>query len=71
MLLPLVNIIMLYVLAFSRWKVIPAPDYAAGYPPSYPPSPYPATVYPAQPGYVASQHAAPAYVPPPDPPSTI
>ncbi len=71
MLLPFVGIIMLYVLAFSRWKVVPAPEYA-GYPPAYPPPPvYPATAYPAQPGYVASQQAAPAYVPPPDPPSTI
>ena len=30
MFLPLVNIIMLYVLAFSRWKVVPAPDYTTG-----------------------------------------
>ncbi len=65
MIIPLVNIIMIYVLAFSRWKVVPAPDYAA----PYPPTAYPATSYPTQPGYVA-QNAAPAYVPPPDPPST-
>ena len=70
MIIPLVNIIMVYVLAFSRWKVVPAPDFAAPYPPpTYPPA-YPVSTYPTQPGSVASQ-ASPAYVPPTDPPSTI
>ncbi len=48
MLIPFAGIVMLYVLAFSRWKVIPAPEYGAGYPPSgYPPAPpsYPAPGY--------------------------
>lgn len=36
MFVPLVNIIVLYVLAFSQWKVIPAP--VAPYP-GYPPLP--------------------------------
>lgn len=66
MVLPLVNIIMLYVLAFSRWKVVPVPEYAIGYPPAYPPPGYvPAPVYPPV------QAAPPAYVPPTDPPATI
>jgi hypothetical protein len=36
--LPLVNLIMLYVLAFSEWKVAPvaAQAYPAPYPPQYP-----------------------------------
>jgi hypothetical protein len=38
MVLPLVSLIMLYVLAFSEWKVVPAgqPSYPAPYPPQYP-----------------------------------
>jgi hypothetical protein len=62
MLLPLVGIVMLYVLAFSQWRVVPAPEYGAGYPPAYPP-----------PGYVPAAAYPPptAYVPPPDPPTTI
>jgi hypothetical protein len=33
-----VSLIMLYVLAFSEWKVVPAgqPSYPAPYPPQYP-----------------------------------
>ena len=69
MLLPLVNLIMLYVLAFSRWKVVPAPEYA-GYPPAgYPPVPAgyaPPSAYPV--------HGAPVYppaVPPHDPSNSI
>jgi len=60
MVLPLVSIIMLYVLAFSRWKVVPAPEYPlAGYPPPYPPT-----------GYVPA--ASGPYQPPPPPaPPTI
>uniref|UniRef100_A0A372IUZ6 Uncharacterized protein n=2 Tax=Paracidobacterium acidisoli TaxID=2303751 RepID=A0A372IUZ6_9BACT len=35
MFVPLVGIIMLYVLAFAEWKVVPAQRvYPAGYPPS-------------------------------------
>ncbi|HEY9126654.1 MAG TPA: hypothetical protein VIM62_05980 [Acidobacteriaceae bacterium] len=35
---PLGNLILLYVLAFSQWKVVPAPQ-APYIPPSYPPYP--------------------------------
>ena len=38
MMVPLVGVIMLYVLAFSEWKVVPA---QAVYPPNYPPSTIP------------------------------
>lgn len=34
MFLPLVNLVMLYVLAFSEWKVVPASPPV--YPPAYP-----------------------------------
>ena len=37
--LPLVNLIMLYVLAFSEWKVAPVPQMP--YPNQYPPAQYP------------------------------
>lgn len=49
---PLANIIILYVLAFSQWKVMPVAQMAGGayppavYPPAYPPAAYP----PANPG---------------------
>jgi hypothetical protein len=37
MFVPLANIIILYVVAFSEWRVIPVPTiYPAGYAPSYP-----------------------------------
>lgn len=38
MFLPLVNLVMLYVLAFSEWKVVPVPAgyQQAPYPPQYP-----------------------------------
>jgi hypothetical protein len=69
MIVPLVNVVMLYVLAFSRWRVVPAPDFGAGYPPpGYPPP----AAYP--PGYVPSAAYPPAptaYAPPPDPPTTF
>jgi hypothetical protein len=54
MLIPGVSVIMLYVLAFSRWKVMPIPEY--GYPPTYPPPGYVPPAYPPAP--------AAAYVPP-------
>ena len=42
---PLANIIILYVIAFSQWKVVPA-QLASGYPPNaYPPA-FPPTAYP-------------------------
>jgi hypothetical protein len=41
MLIPLVNLIMLYVLAFSEWKVVPAAQSAANFSYQYPPSPPP------------------------------
>ena len=72
MLLPVVNLIMLYVLAFSQWKVIPAPEYGAAYPPpgSPPPAAYPPPGYVPAASYLPAAHT-PAYVPPPDPPETI
>ena len=66
MLIPFVGIIMLYVLAFSRWKVVPAPEFG-GYPPAYPPPGY----MPATPVYPPVQAVQPAYVPPADPPATL
>lgn len=63
MLIPFVGIIMLYVLAFSRWKVMPIPEYATGYPPSYPPPGY----VPAAPvAYPPVTSVSPGYVPPRD-----
>jgi len=38
MFVPLANIIILYVVAFSQWKVVPAPPYSVT---AYPPPPYP------------------------------
>jgi hypothetical protein len=32
------HLIVLYVVAFSEWKVVPAPQYG-GFPPTYPPPP--------------------------------
>jgi hypothetical protein len=44
MLVPVANIIILYVVAFSPWRVVPVPTvYPATYPPSYPPIPPPTT----------------------------
>ncbi len=59
MIVPLLNLIVLYILAFSRWKVVPAPDFAS---PAFPP-PYPPAGYVAPPATAAS----PAYQPPPPP----
>ena len=73
-LVPLVNIIMLYVFAFSRWRVVPAPELT-GYPPNYPPPggyppAYPqATGYNAPGAYTPAQ-SAPVY-PPTEPPTSI
>lgn len=51
---PLANIIILYVLAFSQWRVTPLPQYGAYppamYPPAYPPA-APPPVTPADPNY--------------------
>lgn len=64
MLIPLVGIVMLYVLAFSRWKVVPVPEYGMGYPPpGYPALDHPAGVN--QQAYPIANAAPPAYVPPP------
>lgn len=39
MIVPLANIITLYVVAFSNWRVMPMPSiYPATYPPTYPPA---------------------------------
>jgi hypothetical protein len=44
--IPFGALILLYVLAFARWRVVPAPMLGAGYPP-YPQQPgYPVAVYP-------------------------
>jgi hypothetical protein len=44
--IPLANIIILYVLAFSQWKVAPVAQLPGGYPPNaYPPA-YPPAAYP-------------------------
>jgi hypothetical protein len=44
MLVPFANIIILYVVAFSPWRVVPVPSvYPPVYPPSYPPVPPPTT----------------------------
>ncbi len=43
--LPLGAPILLYVLAFARWRVVPAPQLGAGYP-AYPPASYPVAAYP-------------------------
>ena len=49
--LPLGPLILLYVLAFVHWRVVPAPMLGTGYPPYPPPPAYPApTLPPAQPG---------------------
>jgi len=72
MAIPLVNLIMLYVLAFSDWKVVPRPDMGAGYPPpAYPPGyipPAPNYVPPAV-GYPPATQSS-NYPPPPPPPPT-
>jgi hypothetical protein len=52
--IPLANIIILYVLAFSQWKVVPAPQLTGSYPPNayppaYPPAAYPPAAPPANP----------------------
>jgi hypothetical protein len=45
--IPAGNLILLYVLAFAQWKVVPAPQMA--YPPPYPPQPpYPQPPLPPQ-----------------------
>jgi hypothetical protein len=53
-LIPVGNLVLLYMLAFSEWKVVPAPQLAV-YPPPVPP-PYP----PAQPPYPPAPPAPPA-----------
>jgi hypothetical protein len=34
---PMGNLVLIYVLAFAQWKVVPVPEM--GYPPPYPPQP--------------------------------
>jgi hypothetical protein len=46
-LVPLGNLILLYVLAFAQWKVVPAPQL--GYPPPYPQPPVPPQLPPQPP----------------------
>lgn len=69
MIVPLVNLVVLYVLAFSRWRVVPTPEYGM-----YPPPPgYPGyPVQPPQPGYPPTGYAQPGATVPvgyPSPPS--
>jgi len=52
---PIGGLVLLYVLAFADWKVVPAPQ--AFWPPPFPPPPH-------------HQHACPPYPPqPPEPPA--
>jgi hypothetical protein len=37
--IPIGNLVLLYILAFAEWKVVPAPQL--GWPPPPPPPPYP------------------------------
>jgi hypothetical protein len=37
---PVANIIVLYVVAFSEWKVVPVAQLQPAYPPPYPPVPH-------------------------------
>jgi hypothetical protein len=49
-LVPFGALILLYVLAFARWKVAPLPQYGTSYPPgSNPPAVYPPAAPPANP----------------------
>lgn len=41
MFVPLVNLVMLYVLAFSQWKVVPVTQSVTNFTYQYPPSPPP------------------------------
>jgi hypothetical protein len=54
LLYPVGGLILLYVLAFARWKVVPIAQpsiYPPAYPPAYPPSAYPpAAPPPGNPG---------------------
>lgn len=44
---PLANLIVLYIVAFSPWKVVPVSQVAGSYPPAvYPPAGYPASYPP-------------------------
>ncbi len=77
-------IIVLFILAFSTWKVVPSPQYTAAYPGQIPPPSYPpvyaqgsapitpaATNYSAPGAYTPSTPASPApYPPPPNEPPT-
>jgi hypothetical protein len=45
-LVPLGNLILVYVLAFAQWKVVPVPQM--GYPPPYPQPPLPPQPLPPQ-----------------------
>ncbi len=61
-------VIVLYLLAFLRWRVMPSPEYALGYPRAYPPPGYPPAAAPYPPAGASVQ---PGYVPPANPPSQI
>jgi hypothetical protein len=43
---PMGNLILIYVLAFAQWKVVPVPQL--GYPPPYPQPPLPPQLPPQQ-----------------------
>ncbi len=69
-------IVCLFILAFAKWKVIPAPEYGTGYPPQpgYPGQGYipqqtgyaPPAAYGSQPVNYAPASNAPVYPPPAD-----
>ena len=72
-LVPVVNIVMLYVFAFSRWRVVPAPEYTGGYPQQAVPGAYPAVYTPGAPPITpgTTNYSAPgAYTPSATPGST-
>ena len=52
--IPLANIIILYVLAFSQWKVVPAPQLTAGSPRT-PPASTSSSATPGRPGTTATR----------------
>lgn len=58
-------IVVLFILAFARWKVVPAPEYGASYPPQYPPTAFP----PVTSGYTAPGAYTPAQSSPVYPPA--
>jgi len=70
MIVPAINLVMIYVLAFSEWRVVPLAQlgYPSPYPQPYPPQAYPPPApYPPQAAYQPVPPQAPAPVDPPNP----